>query len=49
MTVLPYDEDVLLAKGEKDQAWTAMVFFDLDGQRYVHFGARATPRVSAEV
>ncbi len=48
MTVLPHDDEVLLAKGENDEAWTAMVFFDLDGQRYVHFGARATPRVSTE-
>ena len=49
MTLLPHDDEVLLAKGEKDEAWTALVFFDLDGQRYVHFGARATPRVSTEV
>lgn len=49
MTLLPHDEEVLLAKGEKDEAWTAAVFFDLAGQRYVHFGARATPRVSTEV
>jgi CubicO group peptidase (beta-lactamase class C family) len=49
LTLLPHDDDVLLAKGEKDEAWNAMVFFDLDGQRYVHFGARATPRVSTEV
>ena len=49
MRLLPHDDDVLLAKGENDEAWTAAVFFDLDGQRYVHFGARATPRVSTEV
>ncbi|MCA1710603.1 MAG: beta-lactamase family protein [Actinobacteria bacterium] len=49
MRVLPHDDEVLLAKGEKDEAWTAMVFFDLDGQRYVHFGARATPRISTDV
>jgi CubicO group peptidase (beta-lactamase class C family) len=49
LTLLPHDDDVLLAKGEKDEAWTAAVFFDLDGKRYVHFGARATPRVSTGV
>ena len=49
LTLLPHDDDVLLAKGPQDEAWTAAVFFDLDGKRYVHFGARATPRVSAEV
>jgi hypothetical protein len=46
LTLLPHDDDVLLAKGEQDEAWTAMVFFELAGERYVHFGARATPRVS---
>jgi CubicO group peptidase (beta-lactamase class C family) len=49
LTLLPHGDDVLLAKGENDEAWTAAVFFDLNGQRYVHFGARATPRVSTEV
>jgi len=49
MTLLPHDDDVLLARAEKGDAWTAMVFFDLAGQRYVHFGARATPRVSTEI
>ena len=44
-TLLPYDDDVLLVRGVKDEAWMAMVFFELDGGRYVHFGARATPRV----
>lgn len=49
MTLLPHDDDVLLARSKEEDAWTAAVFFDLDGQRYVHFGARATPRVSTEV
>ena len=46
--LLPYDHDVLLGKGPNDQAWMAMVFFDLDGERYLHFGARATPRAATE-
>ncbi len=49
LQLLPHDEDVLLARSKPDDAWTACVFFDLDGARYVHFGARATPRVSTEV
>lgn len=49
LVLLPHDDDVLLARGPKDEAWTAAVFFDLAGRRYVHFGARATPRVSTEV
>jgi hypothetical protein len=44
-----FDGDVLLAKGPDDEAFTAAVFFDLDGERYVHMGARATRRVSTEV
>jgi CubicO group peptidase (beta-lactamase class C family) len=49
MTLLPHDDDVLLARSKEEDAWTAAVFFDLDGQHYVHFGARATPRVSTQV
>ena len=49
VTLHPYEDDVLLAKGPDDDSFTAAVFFDLDGERYVHFGARATRRVSAEV
>ena len=49
VTLLPHDDGVLLARGKEEDAWTAAVFFDLDGERYVHFGARATPRVSTEV
>jgi CubicO group peptidase (beta-lactamase class C family) len=45
LQLVPYDEDTLLAKGPSDEAWNAAVFFDLDGERYVHFGARATRRV----
>lgn len=49
MMLLPHDEDVLLARVGEAGGWTALVFFELAGQRYVHFGARATPRVSAEI
>ena len=45
----PYDGDVLVARGPSDETWNAAVFFDLDGTRFVHFGARATPRVSTHV
>lgn len=44
MELRPHDGDVLLARGESAEAWTAAVFLDLDGRRYLHFGARATPR-----
>ena len=46
--VRPYDGDVLLTRGPDDVSWDAAVFFDLDGARYVHSGARATRRTSTE-
>ena len=46
MQLLPCDGDVLLAKGPDGGAFTPAVFFDLEGERYVHLGARATRRVS---
>ena len=47
LTVLPVERDVFVAKGPDDESWTPMVFFRLeDGSAYVHFGARATPKVS---
>lgn len=49
MELRPYDGDVLVARGADDGAWNAAVFFDLDGQRYVHFGARATRRASTHM
>jgi CubicO group peptidase (beta-lactamase class C family) len=46
LTVLPVEKDVFVAKGPDDESWTPMVFFRLDdGSEYVHFGARATPKV----
>ena len=46
LTVLPVERDVFVAKGPDDESWTPMVFFRLDdGSEYVHFGARATPKV----
>ena len=46
LTVLPVERDVFVAKGPDDESWTPMVFFRLDdGSQFVHFGARATPRV----
>lgn len=39
--------DLFVAQAPGDESWTPAVFFELDGgQRYLHFGARATPKVS---
>jgi hypothetical protein len=47
MDVVPVETDVFAAKGPDDESWMPMVFFRLDdGSEYVHFGARATPKVS---
>ena len=48
MQLRPVEGDVLVARGPDDASWHAAVFFDLDGERYVHFGARATRRTSTE-
>jgi hypothetical protein len=49
MRLVPHEGEVLVGKGPDDEAWMPAVFFDLDGERYVHFGARATRRVSTEL
>ncbi|HET7531108.1 MAG TPA: serine hydrolase [Mycobacteriales bacterium] len=47
LQVLPVAEDLFVAKQPDDTSWTPVVFFTLDdGSPYVHFGARATPKVS---
>jgi CubicO group peptidase (beta-lactamase class C family) len=48
LDVLPVAEDLFVAKQPGDPSWTPVVFFKLDdGSEYVHFGARATPKVGA--
>lgn len=45
LTLRPYDGDVFVARAAGEDDWTPAVFFSLpDGRRYLHFGARATPR-----
>ena len=46
MRVVPVSDDLFVAKSEDDESWTPAVFFRLDdGSPYLHFGARATPKV----
>lgn len=46
MRVLPIREDLFVAKAEGEESWTPAVFFKLaDGSPYLHFGARATPKI----
>jgi CubicO group peptidase (beta-lactamase class C family) len=44
--LVAYDEDVLLARSAVGDGWTPLVFFDLDGERYLHTGGRAVRRAS---
>ncbi|WP_433432834.1 serine hydrolase domain-containing protein [Nonomuraea sp. CA-141351] len=44
---VPVDENLFLFQTPGTRDWMAAVFFELaDGTRYVHLGARATPKVS---
>ena len=43
----PVEGDLFVARGGDDGMWMPAVFFELDGERYVHLGARATRRVSS--
>jgi hypothetical protein len=46
MTLRRFEGDAFVAREKADDPWTPAVFFSLDdGSRYLHFGARATPRV----
>ena len=44
--VYPVEGDVFVGRSADDESWTPFVFFTLDnGTRYLHMGARATPKV----
>jgi dipeptidyl aminopeptidase/acylaminoacyl peptidase len=45
--LVPYGPDMFLTKPPEAETWFPVTFFELPtGERYLHFGARATPRVS---
>jgi CubicO group peptidase (beta-lactamase class C family) len=39
------EDDLFVGRSPDDESWTPFVFFELDGARYLHMGARATPKV----
>ena len=43
--IRPVEGDLFVGRSPDDESWTPFVFFDLDGARYLHMGARATPKV----
>jgi CubicO group peptidase (beta-lactamase class C family) len=45
LELVPVREDLWAARADPTELWTAMRFYQLaDGERYVHFGGRATPK-----
>jgi CubicO group peptidase (beta-lactamase class C family) len=45
--MIPVKEDLFVVKDPTAQTWSPVTFYALpSGQQYLHFGARATPRVS---
>ena len=45
IALVPLEPDLFVGRQSEDDSWTPAVFFELDGGRYLHFGARATPKV----
>jgi hypothetical protein len=47
LTLVPVSEGVFVAKDDDEETWTPVVFYELpDGSPYLHFAARATPKVA---
>ncbi len=45
--LVPVEENVFVTRSEGTQTWLPAVFYAMpDGSRYLHFGVRATPKVS---
>jgi hypothetical protein len=45
--LVPLSPDLYVVRPEGTETWMAVTFYALPtGERYVHFGARATPKVS---
>jgi CubicO group peptidase (beta-lactamase class C family) len=47
LPLVPLQQDVLLGRMGEGSPWTSFAFFDVDGERYLHVGARAGRRTSA--
>jgi CubicO group peptidase (beta-lactamase class C family) len=49
LKLIPVDaaEELFVSRGDEDESWSSTVFFSLpDGRRYLHAGARATPKLT---
>ena len=46
--LVPYGPALFLTKPPEAETWFPVTFYELPtGERYLHFGARATPKVSS--
>jgi CubicO group peptidase (beta-lactamase class C family) len=43
--IRPIEQDLFVGRLPNEESWTPFVFFELDGARYLHMGARATPKL----
>jgi hypothetical protein len=45
--MVPIDENLFVVREPKAQTWSPVTFYQLrTGEKYLHFGVRATPKVS---
>jgi hypothetical protein len=45
--MVPIDENLFLVREPQAQTWSPVTFYQLPkGEKYLHFGVRATPKVS---
>ena len=45
--MVPVEPDLFVVRDPQSQTWTPMLFYELPtGEKYLHFGVRATPKVS---
>ena len=46
-TMVPVHQDLFVVREPQSQTWTPVTFYELPtGEKYLHFGVRATPKVS---
>jgi hypothetical protein len=45
--MVPIEQNLFVVRAPKAQTWTPVTFYELrTGEKYLHFGVRATPKVS---
>jgi hypothetical protein len=45
--MVPVEQDLYVIRDPSSKTWTPVLFYELrTGEKYLHFGVRATPKVS---